>query len=219
MPTSDESWSPKLRTVGDLERRDHSYLTDTDKCAFFGEYTRGRGFGYSRTNNLVSNLKKSPDRRNTPEWKYKLQAIKEAGEAFAANINPQALGCTAFVPIPPSKPTSSPLYDDRIAQVARAISSNVDVREVLHTLADREPAHLTSNARDPVALRATIGIKNELLKPAPRYVVLLDDLLTTGCSFKVCKEILAKVWPTGDISGIFVARRVIPCPFEAVDLV
>jgi predicted amidophosphoribosyltransferase len=43
----------------------------------------------------------------------------------------------------------------------------------------------------------------------PKQVILLDDVLTTGCSFIVCKAIIAEAWPAADIFGLFVARRVI----------
>jgi predicted amidophosphoribosyltransferase len=102
----------------------------------------------------------------------------------------------------------SPGYDDRMTQVARAIGAGVDVREVIYTTVEREAMHANQNARDPDALRATLGIRPELLNPSPAQVILLDDVLTTGCSFRVSKAMLAEVWPAAQIYGIFVARRI-----------
>jgi hypothetical protein len=142
MPTSDVSWSANLRIVGDLERPDHYYLTDKDTCAFFGEYTARAGFAHSLTNQIIHNLKKKPETRHTPQWKHKVRTIREVGEAIAANLDAQALGGdAAFVPIPPSKLIGSSGYDNRMTQVARAIGSNVDVREALYAVAEREPMH------------------------------------------------------------------------------
>jgi predicted amidophosphoribosyltransferase len=209
MPTSDVSWSARLRVVGDLERPDHFYLTEQDRCAFFGEYTARAGHGHSSTNQLIHNLKKKPETRGTAQWKYKASAIREIGSALAANIDPRAFATTVFVPIPPSKTPGSPGYDDRVTQVARAMGTGVDVREVLNTMSERNAMHVNQNTRDPDALRATIGIRTPLLANSPAQVVLLDDVLTAGCSFKVCKGILQEVWPKAEIYGIFVARRVI----------
>ena len=207
MPTSDASWSARVRVVGDLERPDHWFLTEADDCAFFGEYTAGGGYAHSFTNQLVLNLKKSPDLAGTPQYAWKGRAIRDVGRAIADNISTEALTRACFVPIPPSKQPGTPGYDDRMVQVARAIGPGVDVREVLVTTAERDAMHIQSTRRDPDALRATLGLNTALLQPAPEQVILLDDVLTTGCSFMVCKAMLSEVWPEAKIFGLFVARR------------
>jgi hypothetical protein len=209
MPTSDESWSTKLRVVGELERPDHWFLTDRDVCCFFGEYTSGVDFRHSETNQFIHNLKKGPETRGTPQWNYKTRAIRRAGVAIAKNIKEEALSKVIFVPIPPSKPPIDPEYDDRMARVARAISPDADVREVLCTKTKRAAMHSNPNRRDPAALRASLQIRREFLGQPSAEVVLLDDLLTTGCSFMVCEAMLSEVWPEANISGIFIARRVL----------
>lgn len=65
MPTSDASWKGRLRLIGDLERPDHYHLTRDDQCYFLGDYTSGRGFGYSLTNQHIFNLKKGAQLRGT----------------------------------------------------------------------------------------------------------------------------------------------------------
>jgi len=217
MPILDASWSGRLRLVGELERPDHWYLTAEDDCAFFGEYTAGGGYGHSTTNHLILNLKKKPETRGTAQWKYKGHAIGDIGQAIAKTLSPGSLAQTTFVPIPPSRPAGDPDYDDRMAQVARAIGPAVDVREVLYTAVGRDPAHVNASHRDPAALKATLSVNSALVAPAPLQVILLDDVLTTGCSFKVCKAMLAEVWPAAKIYGLFVARRVIARPSAEED--
>jgi len=211
MKTSDASWSGRLRVIGDLERPDHWHLTADDNRAFIGEYTARAGFGHSRTNSLISNLKKPPSTRGTPQWYYKGEAIREVGWTIANNLTAEALASSTFVPIPPSKPPTALDYDDRMIQVARAIG-RVDVREVLFTHSERGALHASNDQRDMLALRQSISIRMELTNPIPTQVILLDDMLTTGCSFKACKSILAAIWPTAPFYGIFVARRVIDRP-------
>lgn len=208
MTTSDASWPGKLRLVGELERPDHWHLTEADNCAFMGEYSARKGYAHSFTNGLVSNLKKKPSTRGTPQWRYKLQAIERVANALASNIEAGALSASTFVPIPPSKPPGHPEYDDRMAQVARAMGVG-DLREILFTKSEREALHATSNHRDMNTLRASIGVREELKAPTPTLVVLLDDMLTTGCSFRVCCSLLREIWPNAAFFGLFVARRVI----------
>lgn len=209
MTTSDASWSPRLRQVGDLERPDHWYLSPSDQCWFFGEYIPGKGYAHSQTNQLVLNLKKKPELRNTAQWPHKAAAITRVARTIAANILPDAMPSLTFVPIPPSKLPTSPDYDDRMTQVARQIAPNCDVRELLIPQGDRDARHLTGQKRDPDALRATLALRSELLADPPTQIVLLDDVLTTGCSYTVCRTMLHEALPNADIFGVFVARRVI----------
>jgi len=218
MATSDESWSAKLRTIGDLERPDHWHLTADDECYFFGEYTAGAGFGHSRTNSIINNLKKNPNLRNTWQWQHKQRAIRECGAAIAANIKPDLLCQVAFVPIPPSKCQDNVDYDDRVAQMAHAISPIADVLDVIYSTADRDAMHASQARRDPNALLAVLSMRYNMLSSRPNYAILLDDMLTTGCSFTVCMAMLMTVWPNTSIVEVFIARRAIQKLTGAVDL-
>lgn len=215
--TSDASWTGKLRVIGDLERPDHWHLTANDSCAFIGEYTARAGYGHSVTNGVISNLKKKPSTKGTPQWRYKEQAIRDIGHVISRNLTPEAKATATFVPIPPSKSPSSPDFDDRMVRVAKEIG-DIDLREVLFTRTERVAMHSNDTHRDPKVLRESLGLRRELLQPQPTQVILIDDVLTTGCSFKVCQSLLKEVWPEATFFGLFVARRVIQraSVFEAV---
>jgi hypothetical protein len=218
MTTFDESWSGRLRKVSDLERPDHWFLTEADDCVFFGEYTARAGYGHSSTNQLIHNLKKKPELAGTPQYVWKGRAIETIGKAIRANLRADALPRIAVVPIPPSKPMGAPGHDDRMARVARAIGADVDVREALVTAHARDAAHAQQNHRDPDALRATLATVDGKLANPPALAILLDDVLTTGCSFTVCRAILKEVWPATSFLGLFAARRVIDRTAEFDDL-
>ncbi|MBY5324315.1 hypothetical protein HFN11_29070 [Rhizobium leguminosarum] len=217
MTTSDASWSARLRVVGDLERPDHFYLDDSDTCAYFGTYTPRAGFAHSYTNQIISNLKKSPSVRNTGQWQHKQRAIANVGAAIAQNVNANSWQNTVFVPIPPSKRRDSQEFDDRMLRVAQAMGHNADVREVLYTAVEREARHTKTDRRDRDALRASLAIDPRFVANPKPQVVLLDDVLTTACSFKVCKEMVGEIWPESSIIGVFVARRVPQNPFADFD--
>ena len=204
---SDDSWPGKIRLITDLERPDHSYLEETDSCAYLGSYTAGGGYKHSRTNDLVSNLKKSPAVRKTIQWQYKEQAIRTIARTIGANISSDWDNMT-FVPVPPSELRDTELYDDRMARVAKLLHEHADVREVIYAHTKREAMHASSNKRDPAALKATLAVDPDLVANPRPTVILLDDVLTTGCSFKVCQALIREIWPSCSVHGLFVARRV-----------
>ena len=209
MTTSDASWSSSFRKIGDLERSDHWHLTEADSCFFLGEYTSRAGYGHSKTNQLIHNLKKSPLTRGTSQWPHKMRAIQDVARVMRAGLKPEFIQRFTFVPIPTSKSADHPEYDDRLAQIARLIAPGGDIRDPLYTVATRNALHVDDARRDPVALRQSLAIRQATLAPPPQHIVLLDDVITTGCSFRVCSDLLHEAFPNVPILGLFVARRVI----------
>lgn len=211
MTKFDESWSGKARRIGTLERGDHFRLTEEDRSFFFGEYTARAGFAHSSTNGLISNLKKKPSTKGTAQWSYKLLAIQEVAAVIKESMTPANLASVCFVPMPPSKTKDHPEYDDRMENVAAATGAS-DVRPILYSVFDREARHETTEPRDPDELRVQLQLNPTLIYPVPTNVILLDDMVTTGCGLIVAKEKLRTVWPDAKIVGLFVARRVLPKP-------
>lgn len=222
MPTSDASWSGSLRLIGDLERPDHHHLTSDDECVFFGEYTPRKGWQHSATNQLILNLKKRPTAaKGTYQWPHKLKAIREVAGAIRANIKPEALATSLFVPIPGSKTPTHPDFDQRMLAVAQQIGPPARAAEVLRTIGDRDAMHENVDRRDLDKLAVTIAVDPAAIPEDVQRVFLLDDMVTTGCSFRVCKALLRQFLPNLPIAGLFVSRRIIvPDPlndFAALD--
>jgi hypothetical protein len=202
---------PKLLTkIDDLYREDHTYLKEDDECYFLGEYTARKGYTYSATNSLILNLKKDLETKGTSQWRYKESAIKEAAASFSNAINPEFLDKTTFVPIPPSKSKTDPLYDDRITKLIQAIRLDppLDVRELVVQVESTTPAHATDYRMNPTELERLYKMDQNLLKPHPNNVVLVDDVLTTGAHFRAAKSIISNHFKGIHIIGLFVARRV-----------
>ena len=216
MTTSDASWSARFRLIGDLERQDHYYLTESDQCVFWGEYTARAGFSHSTTNQIIINLKKSPMLRGTPQWKYKEQEITRVATAMRTAIAPASLPNLTFVPIPPSKLVNDPEYDDRMLRIARLISSQ-GTRELIRATVSRDARHLGHDKHDRATLRATLTIDEANAAPLPSHIFLIDDVITTGCSFVVCKQMLVERFPGVKVTGMFVARRALPPAISAFD--
>jgi predicted amidophosphoribosyltransferase len=51
-------------------------------------------------------------------------------------------------------------------------------------------------------------LDSSLKMPAPRKIILFDDVLTTGASFKAAQTLLRENFPNAPIAGIFIARNI-----------
>jgi hypothetical protein len=198
-----------LTEIDDLLREDHWYLTKGDACYALREYIARGGWQAGETNQLILNLKKSPDRRGKPEWRYKLKAIRQAGEEFRKAVSADWLRGAVLVPMPPSKAKDDPGYDDRVVRIADVVceGTGAEVREILVQKSSMEPVHLAERTRDIDALAENFAIDEGTCPPAPPKIAILDDVLTTGAHFCAAKQVLGRRFPAAQIIGLFVARR------------
>ena len=207
--TFGETFPQRLLRIDELTRSDHSYLDEDDVCFFIGEYTARQGFAFSATNNLIINFKKSMDRRSLPEWRYKGEAIRKAATAFRQAILSGVLDAITFVPIPPSKALTDPLYDDRITQMLRAIRPKpaLDVRELIVQEFSTDAVHDNEVRPTPDEIVARYKLEETLLQPEPGFIAVVDDVLTTGSHYRAAHTLLRTRFPTTPIQGLFLARR------------
>lgn len=199
----------KAVAVDALIRRDHYYLTEGDKAFFFGEYTARKGYAHSETNQLIINLKKKLDRRGRPEWRYKEEAIRRCSAIVRNGLNIASVLAAGivFVPMPPSKVRTDPMYDDRMLRVALGIDPRLDVRELLCCRQTMMASHETDDRPKPHELANNMEIVDRLCTPAPGSIILLDDMLTTGAHFVAAKQVIAGRLPGVQVTGLFIARR------------
>ncbi|ANH73089.1 putative shosT [Ralstonia insidiosa] len=158
----------RVLKIDALTLPDHHYLDAQDICYYAGEYTAGEGHAYSETNQLILNFKKSVDKRGTAQWQYKERAILQAAAIFRAAIKADAE--ITFVPIPPSKVKSDPLYDDRMLQLLQAVcrGRHTDIRELVVQRESAAAAHLSDTRPTPDELVANYQLDESLAEPAPR---------------------------------------------------
>jgi hypothetical protein len=208
--TSGSTFPQRFTKIDELTRPDHSYLTPEDTCYFLGEYSARKGFAFSPTNNLVINFKKPPTVRGTAQWPHKERAIAETATAFRNALPAEALNQLTFVPIPPSKTKTDPLYDDRMVQMLRAIRPTppLDIRELIVQTASTAAAHEQADRPRPEQLVTRYHIDAALLVSTPTLIALVDDVLTTGAHFKAGQTVLQTAFPGARVVGLFIARRV-----------
>ena len=200
----------KFTQIERTQLEDHRHLTPEDECYYLGEYTARGGPLYSITNQIVLNFKKSVDHRGRPDWPYKGQAIRTVAQLFST-LNTAFRRDAVFVPIPPSKEKEHPLYDDRLIRMLQAVSSDLDVRELLIQRESSEAAHSReSGHRDsPDEIAGRYYVDKMLLHPDPKQIAIVDDLLTTGAHFRAASAVLRKHFPQTTLVGLFIARRVL----------
>ena len=205
----------RLVKIDETQRGDHSYLTAADECYFLGEYQPRAGFQSGDVNNLISNFKKPVDRRGRAEWHWKEQAILRVGRLVASAFKADRLGDITFVPMPPSRVATDPMYDDRMA---RALLS-VPQLEVRQALVMRESArahheYAPGEARPtPDVLYPLMSFDTDML-PLRQVVVLVDDVLTNGTHFVAAKRHVLEHCPDARVLGMFIGRRKVRDPLE-----
>lgn len=200
--------SNRILQIDSLALPDHFYLDGEDTCYYAGEYTAGEGHAYSETNQLIHNFKKTMDKRGTSQWAHKERAIQHAANIFRAAIRQDAQ--ITFVPIPPSKAKNDPMYDDRMLRMLQAVCVGrpAEIRELVIQVQSLVPAHLSTTRPTPGELIANYQLDESLTEPPPTTILVIDDVLTTGCHFKAVKHVLLQRFPDANIVGFFIARRV-----------
>jgi hypothetical protein len=198
----------QLSQIDALTRGDHAYLGEQDQVYFLREYTSRVGYTHSETNRLILNLKKSVETRGTPQWSYKEKAIDQLGRELRNAINPQFVQTAIWVPVPPSKAMQHPRYDDRMTRVLRRAFPNGDIRELVVQRESAEASHASESRPSPVEVARRYHVDEACASPTPQTVVIVDDVLTTGCHFVAVRTVLMARFPDATYLGVFLARRV-----------
>lgn len=196
----------KLQQVDEQLVGEHHYLSESDEVHFLREYYAGQGFEGGKTNSLILNLKKSPDRRGRPEWRYKQLAIDQFAEELAAAVPFPA--DTTWVPVPPSKAKSDPLYDGRLLDVLHKAYPKYHgaIRELVVQTRSTEQAHTNAAGRPTPEQLCDLYQIDGSVSALGQWTVIFDDVLTTGCHFKAMERTILSRFPTTRCVGVFLAR-------------
>ena len=205
--------SPRHLKIDETNIDDHSLLRLDDECYHFLEYTSGAGYEFGKSNQLITNLKKSPLRRGRPEYRYKNLAIRQCSVWVRDAAGDDWLRTGTLVPVPPSKARDHLEYDDRMVRVLKGIRRQfpVDVRELVVQTETIRAAHESPDDRPTVdELIAIYEIDEARADPAPQVIAIVDDVLTAGVHYRAMHRVLSRRFPGVPIVGLFIARRVFP---------
>lgn len=202
----------RLQRIDESILQEHSLLEPTDYCYFLGEYASGQGFKFSEMNQVINNLKKPIDRKHLPEWHFKEQAILKIAYWLMSLNSWDKLKRYTWVPIPPSKAKSDPAYDDRLFRIlmkVKELEKALDLREFILRKTSRDAAHMPGSRRPTVQeLSTDLYVDETIADPIPEGIVVFDDVITSGASFKVVQSLLQKRYTNVLIIGISVARNI-----------
>jgi hypothetical protein len=210
----------RLTGIDETNRDQHAFLQAGDRCLFFGEFFAGKGYQGGGTNQLVFNFKTLPSiaRTNPARRNYKDSAIATIAHGLREVLGRDQIERLTFVPVPPSKTPDHPDYDDRLARALTMACAgfNSDIRLLLRRSSSTESDHRTGDRLTPEALYLLLQVDVTALtaRPLREAIVLFDDVITTGKSFKCCERRLREaIAQTVPIMGLFVARRILrnPC--------
>lgn len=211
----------KLQKIDESLLSEHSCLIDSDHCYFIGEYSARQGFDHinpnqhiQNMNQVINNFKKPMERKGLNEWYYKDQAILKIAFWLMSTTAWDKLKTATWIPIPPSKVSSDPQYDDRLWRVLLKMKekdSSLDIRELILTKSNRKAAHEPGASRPKVTEhQKNFVIDESKTNPKPKAIILFDDIITSGAHFKAAQSLLQVEFPGIPIIGIFVARSVSP---------
>ena len=217
-PIPEKLWKIDESTVGQ-----HFSLRDGDQCYYIWEYTAGKRYDFSPTNQLISNLKikpsqiaKSPNRNY-----YKEQAINHAAAGLRHFLRRDyAEQRMTFVPVPGSKAAGDPDHDERLLQVLqRALQGwSADIRPMLELTQSTPADHESADRLSYEELLAISRLNNPSGQPLRPIVVVVDDVLNSGKHFKIAQELITAQFANVEIRGLFLARCIRDDPIQDFDV-
>tara|TARA_R110002110_G_scaffold68080_4_gene184721 strand:- start:26880 stop:27539 length:660 start_codon:yes stop_codon:yes gene_type:complete len=202
----------RLSKIDPSNWQDHAHIGTGDECYFLREYTKGQGYGFSDTNQLIFNLKKPMEGRGRMGWRYKGEAIGQCASEMKGALNPDWLTSVVLIPVPPSKSRDDPAYDNRMHQVCELIEPGGGTRDLVVQHGSTRASHACEEGERVSVdeLKALYRIDEALAGPSPALIGIVDDVVTAGTHFRAMSDVLSARFPDVPITGLFVARRVFP---------
>lgn len=199
----------RLTRIDESNICDHVRLNADDECYFLYEYTSGKNYSYSKTNQLISNLKKPP---SSPlnQRRYKTTAINQCAADLSKALSADWLSGAVLVPIPGSKSSDHPEHDNRMTQVCSRIGNSHYTMELVTQTASTEAAHAGVHRVSVNELLALYQVNQPNPNIVPTKIAIIDDVLTAGTHYRAMHSVLSQRYPEAQIIGVFIARRVFP---------
>jgi hypothetical protein len=191
-----------------IERPEHwpACLEDSDQCYYAREYISRGGYSASEANQLISNFKKAPDKKQTAQWEWKERAILQFARELRLLLND---GSTVAA-IPTSKREDDPQYDSRLDDVLKTLRQFLPalvIERPFEVTESHQSAH-TGGGRGPEEFYQLLKWKG--LRFVPPQIVLIDDVITSGSHFKACQRLINEHHPAIEIAGVFWAKVIWP---------
>ncbi len=182
---------------------------ENDICYYAREYV-AEGYVASNTNSAILNFKKSPSVRDTAQWPYREQAVQQFAAELSDFFQNAPLSDIYITWIPSSKNSTDPEYDHRFEDLFTRLVTHLP--EIHYgNLIISEGRLLSSHhggPRDPSSLSLNFTLNQNTDISSFRWVVIVDDVITSGSHFKVCKNLILEKFPEKNIAGVFWAKTI-----------
>lgn len=194
----------------DLDHLDNppALLRPSDDCYFLREYTSHGGYAASTGNQDIENFKKERHLEGTPQWHYKGVAARKFARELAALIGDDPWTLMA---IPTSKLKSDAEYDPRFDMLFDHLKRHCPQVRIVEPLRRRQSVQALHKGGDR-RIRAVydslhwVGFDDD----PPSELVLLDDVLTHGTSYRACMKHIHQHHPDMELAGVFWTRCIWP---------
>jgi hypothetical protein len=184
-----------------------SCLLDDDECWYARNFLSGGGYSASQDNNVIFNLKIDPSHQSNPwRWRYRIEAVEQFAYELGELLPVAENGVWTLAPMPTSKPRDADGYNDRLDCVLQLLNDKRDDIEVIDAV--RRKTEIRSASRSGTN-RPTIKEHIETLEStgeANGRVILVDDVITAGATFRACSNVLKRADPGLKVEGAFWAK-------------
>lgn len=189
-------------------------LEEKDKCYYYMTYDSWSNLFENEQKQIVSNLKISPQDicKNPLREKYKTKSIATIAEWLIQTIkrHPE-LTSYLWIPAPPSKAPGDENYDNRLVRILEQVRSAIPefiFFDALYVKKSVDESHKT-NERDVQKKLKNLGVdENFINKLKNKSVVIFDDVLTTGTTFKAAQMKIQEIDNALKVIGIFIAKAI-----------
>lgn len=202
----------KIVRLEEWEIKNHrKFLDDTDECFYYFTYYPYSDLFENKGKQLIKNLKitmseliAQPSRK-----KYKKNSITNVSQWLIDTINQYPILTEyLWVPIPPSSTREAPEYDNRLLDILTLVKEEIEDFRFADPLSINKSVEKSSksNARDVNEKFNNLILKDNLIPFDITKIIIFDDVLTTGSTFKAVKLKLATLKNIQKIIGIFIAK-------------
>jgi len=197
-----------LVQIDELLMRRHSHLEPTDVCFKIMDYKGWRKFGPNPVNRLIMDFKIDVNSSSN-----RIEVKKRAINSIAEILNdafPTIKNELFFIPVPPSKKKTDPLYDDRMIKVLMKfceLRTNANLCEAISCKESMPASHLSPVRPSMNEIFKNLQINNSI-DLNNKNVIIIDDVIRDGAHFKACQRIISAKFQTRSICGVFLGSNV-----------
>lgn len=197
-------------------RENRVALTEDDRCYYYMTYNPFSDLLTNDEKQTITNIKISPEElQKTPSRAYwKNQSIREVAQWLTQTLKKHtALIDYLWLPAPSSKTKNDAHYDDRLQQILTRVNQQIPAFKWFDALYVKKTVEKSrqSNQRNVQQKLGNLTIDKGFVQALPlphKKVVVFDDVLTSGATYKAAQLKIKSVDASIDVIGIFIAKAI-----------